>query len=110
MDDRSRLFVRILFGQILVMIVIVVSIWVSSYQGRVNLVDSQRQGCERGKLDRVANARGWRIAQEARQREGNIRIANAYADIAVGLENRSHVDCDKAYPHPRLLEFASSST
>lgn len=74
-----------------------------SYQGRADLIKAQRGGCERGKLDRDANARGWRTAEAARKAEGQIHIADLYAHIAAGQEKRSRIDCSKAYPKASLL-------
>lgn len=102
---RQRLFVRVLLVQMAAIVVLIFSIWVSSYQGRVNVVDSQRRGCERGKLDRAANAQGWRIAQQARLADGQVEVARQYARIAAGLEARSRIDCAAVFPHPKLIEF-----
>jgi hypothetical protein len=82
------------------LLMFVVFIWIIGYAGRVGIVEFQRRGCERGKLDRIANAQGWRIAEDARRGDGQIAIADRYARIAAGLERRSRVDCRKAYPNP----------
>lgn len=99
-----------------------------SYAGRVDLVKAQRTGCERGKLDRTANAEGWRAAEAARlaslSKQMHISIDDAwglvaqprqpndppdliaawkYDRIAHGLEVRSRIPCDKAYPSASLL-------
>lgn len=102
--------------------------FVTGYQGRKDLVESQRAGCARGKLDRAANARGWRAAETARlsslSRELDITYAAAeamlvvkphavdhsdlvaarlYNDIAFGLEKRSRIDCLKEFPEAGLI-------
>jgi hypothetical protein len=74
-----------------------------SYQGRVELRDSQVRGCHRSQLDRSANARGWRIAEHARRADGQTTVAAEYARIAAGLERRSRIDCARAFPHPSLI-------
>jgi hypothetical protein len=63
-----RWLVRLVALQLLVQVLLIGLVLWSSYSARHNLVDSQRAGCERGKLDRAASARGWRIAQDARLR------------------------------------------
>jgi hypothetical protein len=76
------------------------------YVGRAALRTSQLAGCERGKLDRAANAKGWRAAEAARRRSGtasDLRTAKLYAGIASGLEMRSRVVCETAFPAPRLI-------
>lgn len=79
-----------------------------SYEGHVSLVDSQRAACGRGKLDRRANAEGWRAAEAARRATGthtDLVAAGKYARIAGGLERRAGVDCVVAFPSPSLLPF-----
>ena len=98
----------------------------ASRQARSELVDSQRHGCERGKLDRRANARGWRTAQKARMKtlaqdldisykEVTILLgqlpraddppdlvsARRYDEIAAELEERSRINCAQAFPKER---------
>ena len=98
----------------------------ASKQARSELVDSQRNGCERGKLDRGANAEGWRTAQTARMntlakdldisyKEVEILLqavpqaddppdlvaARRYDKIAAGLEKRSRINCAEAFPKER---------
>lgn len=75
----------------------------TGYEGRRDLVASQRAGCNRGKLDRGANAKGWRIAEGARRADGEIEVANKYNDIASGLEKRSRIVCSEAFPKASLI-------
>jgi hypothetical protein len=89
---------------VLVMFLLVIGyVFYQSYQGRADLVQSQRFGCERGKKDRNANARGWRIAEKARVAEGELDVAEQYRKIAAGLERRGRIDCVKAFPKAGLL-------
>lgn len=83
----------------------VLFVWLTGYFGRVDIVDFQRRGCERGKLDRQANALGWRTAEAARRADGQLVIADRYARIASGLERRSRVNCRDAYPDPGAFGF-----
>lgn len=98
-------------------------VFYQSYVGREDVVKSQRKGCERGKLDREANAEGWRAAERVRLatfanqehlvvEEAQVWLdepsrpddppdliaARRYNRIATGLEVRSKIDCAKAYP------------
>jgi hypothetical protein len=107
-DERERerrLFVRILVGQCVAILVLVASVWLSNYQGRVHGTEQARTECMRAKQDRSANAAGWRIAQEAREAQHQPAVAARYDGIARALEERSQVDCRQAYPTPALLEF-----
>jgi hypothetical protein len=107
-DERERerrLFARILIGQCVAILVLVASVWLTSYQGRVHGSDEARAECVRAKQDRSANAAGWRIAQAAREAEHQPEVAARYDGIARGLEERSQVDCGQAYPAPKLFEF-----
>lgn len=93
-------------GEVFVPMVIVMAliyVLAQSYEGRVELRDSQLHGCERGRLDRAANARGWRTAEHARYRDGDFDVASTYASIARGLEVRAAIDCETAFPSPSLL-------
>lgn len=96
-------------------VLLVFAVWLSGYSGREALRDSQLAACERGKLDRSANALGWRSAQEARvatannphadpdERSSAWDAAQIYDHIADGLEERAQVDCEQAFPAPSVL-------
>lgn len=86
-----------IFGMVCLLVVVGYVFW-QSYEARHTTVQSQRAGCERSKLDRIANAHGWRIAEDARRAEGNYQVANDYRDIAESLEERSRINCKKVYP------------
>lgn len=75
----------------------------TGYEGRKDLVASQRAGCERGKLDRGANAAGWRNAEEARTADGDFEVAAEYKRIADGLEARSRIICSEAFPKASFI-------
>lgn len=92
--------------RLLAELVVLAYLVLSSYGGRVEQRNSTVAGCERGKLDRAANAAGWRTAETARRASGtpNDLIAAArYDRIASGLETRSRIDCAVAFPKPSLL-------
>lgn len=105
---RTRLEV----GRLAVLLLLVLSVWVASFQGRSETVKSQRIGCGRSKLDRLANAAGWRAAETAREATGHDPAASArerataaqaaarYAEIASGLERRGRINCAQAFPDP----------
>lgn len=109
-------------------ILVIAYVVYQSYEGRVDLINSQRIGCNRGKLDRQANAEGWRAAEEARiaslALSSKITINQAralvkqprkpddppdltaawrYDRIAAGLEKRSRIVCEEAYPSASFL-------
>jgi hypothetical protein len=86
-----------------VQLMVILYVFFSGYFDRVDLVDSQRAGCERGKLDRIANAQGWRIAQDARIASGDYVVAHRYGTLARDLEARSKIDCRDVYPDARLI-------
>jgi hypothetical protein len=81
----------------------VIYVGYANYQGRVALVDAQRKGCERGKLDREANATGWRTAQAARLASGQFAVAKKYGEIAAGQEARSKLDCNVIFPDAEVI-------
>jgi hypothetical protein len=86
-----------------VMMIVVVYVGCQGYESRDDFVTSQRAGCERGKLDRMANAKAWRIAVAARKADGDFTVANQYAEVAAGLEERGRIDCNKAFPKASLI-------
>lgn len=104
-DIKALMFkmgVLIVIGMI-VQLGVIGYVFYSSYEGRKDLVTSQRAGCKRGIKDRRANGEGWRIAQSARIHDGQIIIAGRYARIAGGLEERSRIDCAKAFPKASIF-------
>lgn len=98
----TKLAIMLLIGM-LVQLGVIGYVFYSSYQGRKEVVTSQRAGCKRGKLDRGANATGWRIAQAARAADKQFAVAARYSIIAAGLETRSRIDCAKAYPKASIF-------
>jgi hypothetical protein len=99
----GRGHVRTLVALVVAVSALVFGSWLTAYSGRQALVDSQRAGCERSKLDRAANARGWRAAEAARTRDGNLNTATFYGHLAAELEMRSRIDCVRQFPAPSLL-------
>lgn len=92
-----HLAMLVLVGMI-VQLLVIGYVFYQSYAGRVEVVQAQRLGCERGKLDRNDNAEGWRIAEAARRAQGEFEVARHYAHIAEGLEARSRINCHVVYP------------
>jgi hypothetical protein len=89
--------VRVIGSVLAACLTLVGALYSIQREGQIALRDSARAGCERAKLDRAANAHGWRNAEDARRAAGEIRVANIYADIARELEQRSRVDCSEAF-------------
>lgn len=91
---------------------------IQSYEGRVNLVDNQRAGCIRGKLDRSANAQAFRAqstylqlvlqAQSVRRDVKSAALVNQNTQDATAteLEQRARINCSEEYPSPSLSPFA----
>lgn len=104
-EERRRKAVVREWARIAVLVLCVLSVWLSSYQGRVDQAHDTQADCERGKLDRAANAKAWRQAEEARRGDGDTDIADLYAGVAAGLEKRADLDCTEAFPEPSLLPF-----
>lgn len=73
------------------------------YEGRVRLVNHVIAGCERDKLDRADNAKGWRTQQNQALSNSQPWFASTYSDVASSLEERAHVDCHKVFPKASLL-------
>lgn len=85
------------------LVVLLFGVWWTGYDGRLEVVKSQRVGCERGKLDRAANAKAWREAQYAETRDADPGSAAIYKSVAEGLEERSLIVCAEAFPSPSLV-------
>lgn len=102
-NKTARYLAQLVIIGLLVQIGVIVYVFYSSYQGRVNLSNAQQAGCSRSKLDRVDNALGWRNAEAARRQSGQINIANEYGAIASSLEARSRIDCKTAFPDATLF-------
>lgn len=101
--ETGRRVVQLVLAGMVCMLFVVGYVFWTTYSGRVALVTGQRAGCERAKLDRNSNGEGWRIASEARRRDGQYVVAQKYADIALGLENRGAISCENAFPKARLI-------
>lgn len=84
---------------------------------RSAIVDSQRAGCERGKLDRSANADGWTAHQryieavlEASSVKGDVKEAarraiGTYMRISGDLRRRARIECAAQFPKPPFLDL-----
>lgn len=94
-------------GIVAVVVVLVVAIWDQSYNGRRDLVASQRAGCTRGMLDRHVNAEGWYSAYLAR-----IALANATPEAGLAREDRkiAHVYLTSAASLNSRTDVAHSVT
>lgn len=88
-------------------LLLIIAPFYSGWQGRQALVDSQRAGCARGKLDRTDNAHGWRTAEKARRQAGEQQTADTYRAIAEGLERRSRINCTVAFPDAPFLKLGN---
>jgi hypothetical protein len=126
--EMGRHLVKLLIiGMVCFLTLIGYVLW-QSYEGRADLVTASRTACERGKLDRGANAQGWRTAQVAREKSlaqalhisdravaqlvqadpspndpSDLMAARRYNRIANGLERRFQIDCKRAFPNASFL-------
>lgn len=64
MSPRERVLLRAVIGVVAVLLLVV---WASSYHGRVTLVDTLREGCERGAKNAVAVINDTRADQLAKR-------------------------------------------
>lgn len=103
--EAARTFRVIIIALTMTVLLLVTSAWLSGYNGRQKLVEVQRAGCERARLDRRDNATGWRIAEAARLADQQFSVAKRYGAIAAELEARSRIDCGQEFPDARLFGF-----
>jgi hypothetical protein len=126
--DQGRGVVKLMIFGMGCFLALIVYVFAQAYQGRAALVNSQRAGCERSKLDRGANAEGWRAAEQARlmglanqmrisyeaaqkvvkqpstsDESPDLVAARKYDAIASGLEERSKIDCAVAFPSAKFF-------
>lgn len=102
--STGRGLVLLLISMLIIQLGIICYVFYAGYQGRKALVTSQQVGCERGKKDRAANARGWRQAQKARKADGDYAVARTYGNIALGLEKRSVIVCKDVFPNAKVFQ------
>lgn len=127
-NKQAGSIVKLIIAGMLMQLVLVGYVFGQAYDNRVEVVDNQRAACERGKLDRGANAQGWRTAQVARTKtlakemdisfaevsqlllqdpkagdSPDLTAARKYNAIAEGLETRARIDCTVAFPDARLF-------
>lgn len=106
---------KLVIGCMVCMVLVVLYVWYSSYAGRQDLSESQRAGCERGKLDRIDNAAFQRAHKKyidkvvlAKSVEEDVKEAAreavlTYNRTAANLSKRSKINCQKAIPKARLI-------
>lgn len=99
------------------LVVLLIGVWWTGYDGRLILVDTQRTGCERGKLDRTANAEALRgqsdyleLVLAATSVQADVKAAATINQAiqnasASSLESRTgkNLDCADVFPAPPLL-------
>lgn len=101
-ENLHRLAILIVLGMIVQLFAMSYT-FITDYNGRKVVVKANRQGCERDKTARAANAVGWRIAQDARLRGGDVSISIRYGKLAETLEKEAKVDCTKEYPKASFI-------
>lgn len=105
MIDQENAFrlAKLLVTILVIQLFFIMYVFWLSYEGRTTLVEQSRAACERGKLDRLSNAEGWRIAEEARRAEGEEVVAARYEALAEDLEARGRINCNEAFPKAGLI-------
>lgn len=108
MKGPKRLSGILMWGAIFFITFTLLTGWVA----RQEIVNTQREGCERVKLDRIDNAGGWRAAQRAREaawrrehEREDLHAARDYAARASRLEARSKINCEKAFEDADLISI-----
>lgn len=106
---------KLIMIMLVVQLSVIAYIFYSDFQGRRNLVDSQRAGCERLKLDRQDITAVERAEEQyTHQIAANSPTDSVEALIAEeahtkfetairALTKRAQIDCAEAYPQARLL-------
>lgn len=122
-NKAGSTLVKLTIAWVILFLILVGYVFFQSYQGRVDLVTSQRRSCELTKRDRAANARGWRTEEAARiialaearyisshaakqlitqdpmpNDLPDLIAARRYNKIASNLERRSRIHCAQAFP------------
>jgi hypothetical protein len=92
----------ILLGLIVHVFILGYVFW-TDYNGRKEVSNAARAGCERDRTSRALNAEGWRIAEDARRQGGDIRISVRYAELAAQLEALAQINCTDLYPKASLI-------
>jgi hypothetical protein len=113
-ETAHKLTVLILFVLLLNLFAFGYSFY-TGYQGRKDIVTTQRLGCERGKKDRTDNAR-FQSAHKlyidkvvlAKSVEEDVKAAartavETYNQTARDLTIRAQIDCTKVFPKARLI-------
>lgn len=75
------------------------------YQGRYDLVRSQREACEAGKVSRRASAIGLRLDQDMAHRLEFHDLVVSYGFAARKVEVAANRDCVETYPAPKLFQI-----
>jgi hypothetical protein len=97
-QKTQRQVVRLIIVAMIINLLIIGYVFFQSYQGRADVVQHSREGCQRALLDRKDNAIGWRIAEAARRAAGELRTARSYELLARHLEARANINCNEAFP------------
>lgn len=113
--EAGRSLVRLILIGMAVQLIVIFYVGWESYAGRVNLVKSQRAGCERGKLDRTDNADFQRAhtkyitsVTDAASVKEDVKSAareavQTFRRTSEELTQRAHIICADVYPKASLL-------
>lgn len=113
-QTASHLVVFIMIGMF-ILLAVVVYVGYTSYEGRRQLVFTQRLGCERSKLDRMSNAAFQRahtkyinrVTSAKSVKEDVKRAAReavlTFEQTSYDLSQRAKIDCKQAFPKASLI-------
>lgn len=113
--ETGERLTKLVLACMVCMVLVVAYVWYSNYQGRQALVQSQRAGCERGKLDRIDNAAFQRahkiyidkvvLAQSVKEdvKKAARDAVKTYNRTAASLSRRSKINCRKEIPKARFI-------
>jgi hypothetical protein len=110
---QRRLVLRVIAVNCILTIILFLVVGMSAYRSNRDDTISKRAGCERNKLDRAANATGWRTAEVRLQAQyerdpqpSDLKALRKYNRIATGLEKRSRINCAKQFPDQPFVKIA----
>lgn len=114
-NETLTKLIKLVIAVMAMQLFIVGYVFYTGYQGRVGIVNNQRAGCNRGKLDRIDNAAFQRAHKLYIDRvvlaasvKADVKAAardavETYNQTAANLTKRSLIDCSKAFPDARLI-------
>jgi hypothetical protein len=113
--ETGRSLAKLIIIGMCVQLLVIGYVFYQSYQGRVDVVNSQRAGCERGKLDRTDNADFQRahaeyirkvvLAASVKQdvKDAAYTALDTFSRTSASLTKRAKINCEDVYPKVSLI-------